>query len=85
MKKEKQYEVISAEGAELYEAVESSKGRYLGTFIKDIPSGATVTALEAKQSFRLNQEGPKIKAIKVLYLNEFVGWIRFDTLKEKDA
>ena len=84
MYKPKSYLVISAEGSELYEAVRDSKGLYLGTFIKDLPSGALVTSVEPKQSFRLNQEGPKIKAIKVKYLEQFEGWVRFDTLKEQD-
>lgn len=84
MYKPRKYLVISAEGSELYEAVRDSKGFYLGKFIKDLPSGALVTSIEARQSFRLNQEGPKIKAIKVKYLDEFEGWVRYDTLKEQD-
>lgn len=84
MYKPKNYLVISAEGSELYDAVRDSKGLYLGPFIKDLPSGAVVTSIEAKQSFRLNQEGPKIKAIKVRYLDQFEGWVRFDTLQEQD-
>lgn len=84
MYKPKTYLVISAEGSELYDAVRDSKGLYLGKFIKDLPSGAKVISIEAKQSFRLNQEGPKIKAIKVKYLDQFEGWVRFDTLQEQD-
>ncbi len=84
MYRSKNYMVISAEGSELYEAVRDSKGLYLGQFVKDLPSGAIVTSVEAKQSFRLNQEGPKIKAIKVKYLDRFEGWVRFDTLQEQD-
>lgn len=84
MYKPKTYLVISAEGSELYEADRDSKGLYLGKFVKDLPSGAVVKSIEAKQSFRLNQDGPKIKAIKVKYLDQFEGWVRFDTLQEQD-
>ena len=84
MYRAKNYLVISAEGSELYEAVRDSKGLYLGSFVKDLPSGSLVTSIEPKQSFRLNQEGPKIKAIKVRYLDQFEGWVRFDTLQEQD-
>ena len=82
--KSKNYLVVSAEGSELYEAVRDSKGMYLGTLIKDLPSGVTVTSMEPKQSFRLNQLGPKVKAIKVKYLDQFEGWVRFDCLQEQD-
>ena len=84
MKKPKQYEVISAEGSELYEAVGTTSTRYFGALIKDLPSGASVEGLDFAQSFRLSEGGKKVKALKVRYLDQYDGWVRADTLKEKD-
>jgi hypothetical protein len=84
VKKPKQYEVISAEGSELYEGVGTSSGRYFGALITDLPSGGIVEGLDFAQSFRLSQGGKKVKALRVRYLDRFDGWVRADTLKEMD-
>ena len=84
MKKPKQYEVISAEGSEIYEGTGTASNRYFGALVKDLPSGVIVQGLDATQSFRLTQGGKKIKALRVRYLDQFDGWVRADTLQIKD-
>lgn len=85
MKKLRRYEVISAEGSELYEGVETPGSRHFGALITDLPSGGIVESTEFAQSFRLSADGKqKVKALKVRYLDKFDGWVRTDTLKILD-
>lgn len=84
MKKLKQFEVISAEGSEIYECAGSAGGRYFGALIVDLPSGGIVEGIDFAQSFRLSQGGKKVKAMRVRYLDRYDGWVRLETLKAID-